>query len=439
MSTLQKFLSYLTVALFAGLATLQAAPHDAKVVKITGTVEVMGPGDAVFHTLRLNDKVPEGSKVRTGADGVVYIEAVNGIVATLKEKSEITVSKLSVTTGAGGAVTSQDAQIDLKHGNLISTLNPKMKDINHYGVKTPKGVAAARGTVYGVAVIDDGSGGGDTTVATFSGVVRIYTSADLSTFVDIPYGTASANGAGATTLQDAISSGKLTGQDITDAVKTVADNVKDSTSAVNTSESATSTLAAVVNAAAAADPSNASSYVKTAVAAVVSSTSATGSGGDESKAVAAITEAATRGAPGSATDIAKSAATAVVETNVTEAVNKAKSDAASKPGATQSDIDAAAKAAADKAASDSKGTLDAVAQGVVNGAGANADKSGISNATNSGASTGASNAGSNTGTTPSTPPSTTTPTSTTPSASSTPPVDSTPITPVDPGTRPSQS
>ena len=40
----------------------------------------------------------------------------------------------------------------LKQGKVLSTLDPARKAINRYGVRTPKGVAAARGTVYAVRV-----------------------------------------------------------------------------------------------------------------------------------------------------------------------------------------------------------------------------------------------------------------------------------------------
>jgi hypothetical protein len=55
------------------------------------------------------------------------------------------------TTTTGGKVTEEKMLLDLKSGNIVAKLNPAKKGVNNYAVRTPKGVAAARGTVFTVS------------------------------------------------------------------------------------------------------------------------------------------------------------------------------------------------------------------------------------------------------------------------------------------------
>src|ERR1019366_7110780 len=148
-------LAVLSVAVSAAVARAQ----DAKIVKIVGTGAAMvthqgSPAIAATEgmTIALNDDI-------TTAAGVeVYVQAYAGAVATIKQNSHVVIPKRGV----------QEAEVHLRSGNLVSQLDPALRNRHNYGVRTPKGVAAARGTVFTVTVE-----GTQYTVVTGAGTVSI--------------------------------------------------------------------------------------------------------------------------------------------------------------------------------------------------------------------------------------------------------------------------
>lgn len=131
------------------------ATAQAIVLKLKGTASVVINGQTTPITV--GDKLPQGATVVTGPDSTLDLQAFNGAVATIGSKSTIDLEKLSVTT-SGGAVTKQTALLNLKVGSIVSNIDPANHKINDYGIRTPKGVAAARGTVFAVEVTRDADG-----------------------------------------------------------------------------------------------------------------------------------------------------------------------------------------------------------------------------------------------------------------------------------------
>lgn len=393
MNSLKKLASFWTVCLLAcGLATSVYA-HDAKVVKLTGDVQVQLPGESEAKPLTADMAIPQGSTIITGPGAEVYVEALPGVVATIKANTTVSVEKLAIEQ-QGGVVTSQEALLDLKKGSIISTLDPTKKAINHYGVKTPKGVAAARGTVYGTTVTFDAGGEANTSVATLSGTVRLNLSSDPNNpvYVDIPFGqAATAEGAQAATVGTIAEKIAASGQSgltveqlLQEAVEAVAANVAANTSAAGGSDTATAVLAAVVSAASSAQPQKADQFVNTAVAAAVSAGSTTGGSTTTSNAaVAAIVGAGVRAAPAAAATISQGAAATVVQTKTTQAAAAARAAGGG---------DTAATEAAAAAASEAAATLSTIAQTAVNTAAASGsavNATQITNAVNTGSQQGA--------------------------------------------------
>ncbi len=272
--------------LLAGLAGAAFA-HEAKVIKLTGSAQVMLPGATTATPLAINAMIPEGATITTAAGAELSIEAVPGVVATIQAGSTVVVEKLAMVKN-GDVITEQVATLDLKKGNVVSTLDPAKKSVNRYGVRTPKGVAAARGTVFSVKVSVTGS-----TVATLSGSVTI----DLGggNVLTIPIGTASANGEATTTLAAAIASGAISQAEVAQVVSTVANQVAAGSTATNSEASATAVLASVVSVASAAVPTQAVAFTQQAITAISSPTSAV-QGAAAANAVAAVTQAAVQGA-----------------------------------------------------------------------------------------------------------------------------------------------
>ena len=389
----------------------EAQATEAKVLKITGSATVQLPGQSAAVALVEGMSLPAGSTITTGAGSEVQVQPFAGGLASVAQNSTVALEELSVNKDSSGVVTKQTATLNLKSGNLVSTLDPSRKSINNYGVRTPKGVAAARGTVYSVTVSQTGS-----TVATLSGTVTL-TPVGGGTPIVIDIGSGMIVGADGVATTTSLASlvqaeaaagtggneGSMT-EAVSQAVAAVTSAVaNNSISSVTTGSTDASTavtvLAAVVNVASQANPSSAAAFTQAAVTAVSAPNSAVPASG-ASAATAAVTEAAVQGA---------------VQTVVTQnAGNPAAAQAAA--AAVTNEVATAATSAATSSGSQ-------VSTAVINAA------------ANTGATTGTTNANAATGATVTPPapvvPPTEAPPAETPATPVVPPV-STPITPVDP-------
>jgi hypothetical protein len=141
------------VSLTAVCAQAAEAVSEAVVLKVTGSPVATVGGQQI--AIKEGDKLAQGTVITTSATSEVEFRAFSGSTTTIKPGTTAELSKLSLTT-EGDAVTKQSAVIDLKIGDVISKLDPSKKAINDYSIRTPKGVAAARGTVYVVTVSPSG-------------------------------------------------------------------------------------------------------------------------------------------------------------------------------------------------------------------------------------------------------------------------------------------
>ena len=146
------FYSFLLVAMFSFSALFAKGAEitaQAIVLKVNGTVHANIGGK--MTVVKVGDKLPEGATIITSPASTVEVQTFTGAVASIEANTTVVLEKLSVTT-SGGAVTKQTALLNLKVGSILSTIDPANHNINDYGIRTPKGVAAARGTVYKVTV-----------------------------------------------------------------------------------------------------------------------------------------------------------------------------------------------------------------------------------------------------------------------------------------------
>ncbi len=132
------------------------AVSEAIVVKVQNGAQATLPGQTQAVALKVGDKLPQGTVIQTPGNSEVDIQVFSGAVSTIKAGSKADLSKLSLTT-ANGVITKQSAIINLSLGSVVSNLDETKKAINDYSIRTPKGVAAARGTIYIVYVLSDGS------------------------------------------------------------------------------------------------------------------------------------------------------------------------------------------------------------------------------------------------------------------------------------------
>ena len=159
----------LTLAVLTGLASAafaQTQAAAATVARFSGNViAVLPDGSSVAVTQGM--QLPQGATITTGDKSDAYLVTHGDTTSVVTSNSEVQVAESSVTT-EGGQVTKQTTTLDLKSGNLVAKLNPAKKSVNNYNVRTPKGVAAARGTIFTVSYK-----GGNYTIAVVNGVVTV--------------------------------------------------------------------------------------------------------------------------------------------------------------------------------------------------------------------------------------------------------------------------
>jgi len=128
---MKKSLYTLAAAALFGLsgALLMAAenPAEAIVLKLTGSVKVQLAGQSETAALHVGDSVPQGAAIITGTGSEVYVQPFSGAVSTIKENSIVVMERLSLTTTSGGTVIKQNALLNLKSGNLVSTIDPSKR------------------------------------------------------------------------------------------------------------------------------------------------------------------------------------------------------------------------------------------------------------------------------------------------------------------------
>ncbi|MBL9202137.1 MAG: FecR domain-containing protein [Opitutaceae bacterium] len=287
--TAQHLVRLLTGALLASLLPAAAlAQMTAKIVRITGNPQqatITAPG-GTRSAAAVNLPIAEGSVIETGDRVDVYVETFPGAVATIRQNSRVKLAGLRLLS-VGADAGKRSAELELERGKIISTLDSSKQAITKFGIRTPRGVAAARGTVYGVSAVANG-----TSAFVVDGNIVIDLGGGQT--IAIPYGQAALNNAGsAAALATLVASSPELAADLLVAVQTLAANVAGNTSAVGGPEVATAMLQAVTTAVVTALPGQAGYVVQTLVQAAVTPGSATsGSTQTMLNAVSAITAAA---------------------------------------------------------------------------------------------------------------------------------------------------
>jgi len=138
------------------------AQSDSKILKLKGNAAnatITRNGQTLPATEGMAIQV--GDMINAGAGVDVYYQPYAGVVATLTANGQVKVESLAP----------QEALLDLtagEGGNLVANIEPNKG--HQFGVRTPQGVAAARGTVFNAKV-----NGVAYTVVTLAGRVYVYT------------------------------------------------------------------------------------------------------------------------------------------------------------------------------------------------------------------------------------------------------------------------
>lgn len=134
-------------ALVAGFSVLQAHGEDkARVSSVSGRVTWSGPQGSDFSQLTAGAEIPIGSRIRTGSGSTAVVVVVSGAAMQISENSEVTITAMSSTPDK------RKALVSLKSGTVSALIDPKRSKQTDFKIQTPQGVAAARGTFYGVTV-----------------------------------------------------------------------------------------------------------------------------------------------------------------------------------------------------------------------------------------------------------------------------------------------
>jgi hypothetical protein len=128
-------------------AVQSAAPPSGTVTKAEGDVTMTPPGGGASAPLKVGDKVVVGSTVKTGANSAAIIVITKDAAVNMTANTETLVEAVDETVPDQPKVL-----LDLKNGTMGALINPAAKGKIDFRIKTPSGVAAARGTFYSVAV-----------------------------------------------------------------------------------------------------------------------------------------------------------------------------------------------------------------------------------------------------------------------------------------------
>ena len=142
-----KFRAFLLVV-FAFLTTSILTAELAKIIRLTGTQDVLvtlPDGSEVPGVVGLEMPVDSLIEVRAGTK--LFFKTFEGQITVVEANSVVFLETIEVTPDAR-----EKTVIALRQGDLVANLDPNKRGTNDYGVRTPKGVAAARGTNYSVSV-----------------------------------------------------------------------------------------------------------------------------------------------------------------------------------------------------------------------------------------------------------------------------------------------
>jgi len=141
----------LPFALSACLLALPSLVHAeqvmSKVLSSSGQVTAVFPNGST-QSLKQGDYIPVGSKIETSGNGVVFLGLLPGAATIVEPNTKATIQKLNVER-QGNRVVKRDVQLSLdsQEGGLLSTLK-RSDDQVSFEIRTPTGVAAARGTTW---------------------------------------------------------------------------------------------------------------------------------------------------------------------------------------------------------------------------------------------------------------------------------------------------
>jgi hypothetical protein len=136
--------------LLASQLLVRAETTSAHVQSIQGGDAYVISPDGKSQKITTATMIAPGSVIHTGS-GTVGLHLMPGANTVVAPDSDVTVSSLDYSKDASGAA-SRTVVLDLRKGTVFNTLAHD-NGVSDFRIKTPKGVAAARGTDWSVSVI----------------------------------------------------------------------------------------------------------------------------------------------------------------------------------------------------------------------------------------------------------------------------------------------
>ena len=150
------YIFFLCAFCLTPVTTSWAAPIEARVKSVSGKVEFALAGSTEFKPLAADQKLAAGSTVQTGDDGVAILVTFPGGAMRVGNKTQIVLSELDFVRASDSKANKEAARkkalIELKSGTVSTLLKKVGSEPVDFKIKTPQGVAAARGTFFGVTV-----------------------------------------------------------------------------------------------------------------------------------------------------------------------------------------------------------------------------------------------------------------------------------------------
>ncbi|HQS96191.1 MAG: hypothetical protein B7X90_14410 [Novosphingobium sp. 17-62-19] len=131
---------------------LRAEPLAARIVAVRGDVAVQQAGQQT--TPRVGSELAPGALIETGADGFVTMELPNGSRTSMPTRTRLRITRLHRITLTG----SLDYDLAVDGGKVETTASPLGTDRNNrFRIRTPRALAAVRGTRFRVGYGEDTS------------------------------------------------------------------------------------------------------------------------------------------------------------------------------------------------------------------------------------------------------------------------------------------
>jgi hypothetical protein len=138
-------------ALAFSMGTLSLLAENVVVTSSTGLVTSQAPGEASARPVVKGDILNLGTRIATGDDGRVSFTPSPGVNSFAASNSDFVLESSSEAPASDGTV-KHKTTLSLTKGTIISDLKKPAGVSYDYSIRTPKSIAAARGTTFTVSI-----------------------------------------------------------------------------------------------------------------------------------------------------------------------------------------------------------------------------------------------------------------------------------------------